>query len=98
APKYLAERYEGSLTNETADYYFGLVTVVAGALGTIIGGRWADLAARRGPPVTVDTQWDARENKLATNALLRVCALGMVVAAPLTFLCFLMPTHTREAA
>src|SRR5258706_2097406 len=92
APKYLAERYTGDLTNATADYYFGLPTVVAGALGTIIGGRWADAAARRGPPITADTAWDARENKLGTNQLLRVCALGMVIAAPLTAVCFVMPT------
>jgi MFS transporter, Spinster family, sphingosine-1-phosphate transporter len=92
APKYLAERYVGDLTNASADYYFGLTTVVAGALGTIIGGRWADRAARRGPPITADTPWDARENKLGTNQLLRVCALGMVIAAPLTAVCFVMPT------
>ena len=82
----------GSLTNETANYYFGMVTVVAGALGTVIGGRWADRAARRGPPITADTPWDAHENKLGINAQLRVCAIGMVIAAPLTFACFEMPT------
>ncbi len=81
-----------SLTNATADYYFGLVTVAAGAIGTVIGGQWADRAARALPPVTLDTPWDARANKLGINALLRVCALGMVVAAPLTAACFLMPT------
>jgi MFS transporter, Spinster family, sphingosine-1-phosphate transporter len=82
----------GSLTNETANYYFGMVTVIAGALGTVIGGRWADRATRRGPLITADTPWDARENKLGVNAQLRVCALGMVIAAPLTFACFQMPT------
>ena len=82
----------GSLTNETADYYFGLVTVVAGALGTIIGGRWADAAAKNGPLVTDATPWNSRENKLAINTLLRVCAWGMVIAAPLTFAAFAMPT------
>lgn len=81
-----------SLTNETADYYFGIATVVAGAIGTIVGGRWADAAARRGPLVTTDTPWDAPENKFGINAQLRVCAWGMVIAAPLTFIAFAMPT------
>jgi MFS transporter, Spinster family, sphingosine-1-phosphate transporter len=82
----------GSLSNETADYYFGIVTVAAGAIGTIVGGRWADAAAKRGPLVTEDTAWDAKANKLGTNALLRVCAWGMVIAAPLTAVAFAMPT------
>ena len=82
----------GSLSNETADYYFGIVTVVAGAIGTIVGGRWADAAAKRGPLVSATTPWDAKENKLGINAQLRVCAWGMVIAAPLTFAAFAMPT------
>ena len=35
--------------------------------------------------------YDARENRLGINALLRVCAIGMLIAAPLTVLCFLVP-------
>ncbi len=86
------EHGAASLTNASADYYFGLVTVLAGALGTVIGGRWADHASRNLPTVTSETPWDAKANKLGINALLRVCALGMVVAAPLTCACFVMPT------
>ncbi|MEO8841150.1 MAG: MFS transporter [Kofleriaceae bacterium] len=82
----------GSLSNETANYYFGIVTVLAGAIGTIVGGRWADAAAKRGPLVTADTPWDAKENKHGINVQLRVCAWGMVIAAPLTFAAFAMPT------
>ena len=89
---HLVSSTTGSLTNATADYYFGMVTVLAGAIGTVVGGRWADRAARNLPPVTIDTPWNARANKLGINALLRVCALGMVVAAPLTCACFVMPT------
>jgi MFS transporter, Spinster family, sphingosine-1-phosphate transporter len=81
-----------SLTNANADLYFGGTTVIAGAIGTIIGGRWADAATRKGPPVDATTPWDAHANKVGTNILLRVCAIGMVIAAPLTFACFLMPT------
>ncbi len=81
-----------SLTNATADYYFGLVTVLAGAIGTLVGGRWADAAARRGPLVTAETAWDAPANKVGINLQLRVCAWGMVLAAPFTFAAFAMPT------
>jgi MFS family permease len=82
----------GSLSTETADYYFGITTVIAGALGTIIGGRWADAAAKRGPLITEDTPWDATANKRGINAQLRVCAWGMVIAAPLTAAAFVMPS------
>jgi MFS transporter, Spinster family, sphingosine-1-phosphate transporter len=82
----------GTLTNATADYYFGLVTVAAGAIGTVLGGQWADRALRRLPQGGDHLAWDSPTSKLGTNALLRVCALGMVIAAPLTCFCFLMPT------
>jgi MFS family permease len=82
----------GSLSNETANYYFGLVTVLAGAIGTAIGGRWADRSARRGPPVTADTAWNSPENNAGIRALLRVCAWGMALAAPLTVVALAMPS------
>ncbi|CAN5224822.1 MFS transporter [soil metagenome] len=92
APKYLVERYAGSLTNETANYYFGIVTVIAGAIGTILGGRWADAAVKRGPVITAETAWNDPANNQGINAQLRVCAWGMVIAAPLTAAAFAMPT------
>ena len=82
----------GSLSNATADYYFGLVTVVAGAIGTVVGGQWGDRAVRRVPHASDLLPWDAGPTKAGTNALLRVCAISMVFAAPLTALCFVMPT------
>jgi MFS family permease len=91
APKFLAERY-GSLTDATANYYFGLVTVAAGAIGTIVGGHWADRAQRRLPSPAAGADFMARENRVGINALLRICALGTVVAVPLTIGCFLAPT------
>lgn len=91
APKFLAERFSPQLTDETANYYFGLVTVVAGAIGTFVGGQWADRAQRRLPPVTADTPYDARENRAGINVLLRVSALGVALAVPLTALAFLVP-------
>ncbi len=91
APLFIAERFPDSLTNETANYYFGLVTVAAGAIGTLVGGQWADRAQRGLPSVTADTPYDARENKLGVNALLRICSIGMIWAAPLAAIAFLMP-------
>jgi MFS family permease len=91
APKFLAERYPAYLTNETANKYFGLITVVSGILGTWLGGEWATAQQRRLPPVTAQTPYDARENKVVVNALLKICAVGMVIATPLTAACFWMP-------
>jgi MFS transporter, Spinster family, sphingosine-1-phosphate transporter len=93
APLFIAERFPKALTNETANYYFGLVTVAAGAIGTIVGGQWADRAQRSLPPVTAETTYDARENKLGVNELLRVCSIGMIVAAPLAAIAFFLPGH-----
>ncbi len=92
APKFLVEKYS-SLTDESANYQFGIITVVAGAAGTIIGGQWADRAQKK-HPTTVDTAYDAQVNKIGINALLRICSIGMIIAAPLTALCFVMPTAT----
>jgi len=94
APKYIARHYympqlSAELAVKHADYYFGLVTVIAGALGTVLGGRWADRALRPIPP---SDRYDARDNKRAINELLRVCALGMVIAAPAAAICFAMPS------
>lgn len=83
-----------ALTNKSANLYFGGVTVVAGAIGTIVGGRWADSAMKKGPLITATTAWNSAENNQAINAQLRVCAWGMIIAAPLTFLAFAMPTPT----
>jgi MFS family permease len=90
APTFLAERFPAQLSVEKANYYLGLVTIIAGIVGTVIGGRWAD-ATQRHAPVSVDTPFDAPENKRGTNALLRICAIGMVIATPLTAAAFLMP-------
>jgi MFS transporter, Spinster family, sphingosine-1-phosphate transporter len=76
APKFLYARY--GLPLAAANFRFGLITVVAGAIGTVIGGRWADRAA----PSATDR----------VTALLRVCALGSAIGAPLAVACFLSPT------
>ena len=84
--------HAAQLANSSASIIFGGVTVVGGAIGTIVGGRWADRAMAKGPPVTETTAWNDRANKLAINESLKVCAWGMVIAAPLTAIAFGMPT------
>ena len=91
APNFLLDRFPTELTDETANRWFGLTLVAAGAIGTFLGGRWADRALGKLPPVPDDAPHDAPANRAAINALLRVCAIGMVVAAPLAALCFFVP-------
>ncbi len=106
APKFLIHRYPsaqcdiyahcsklaGGLDTQSANFWFGLITVVSGIIGTIVGGRWADRSQRGLPSITPDMAHDARENRLGINALLRVCAIGMVFACPLALGVFVMPT------
>jgi hypothetical protein len=75
-----------------ANFYFGLITVVAGALGTILGGKWADAARRNAPPVAEDAPYDAPANKVGINAQLKICAYGMALAVPFGVACFVAPT------
>jgi MFS family permease len=97
APTFLAERFPTELATakrealENANYYFGLTTIAAGIIGTIIGGRWADASQRRNP-IAIGTAFDDPANKRGTNGLLRICAIGMVWATPFASAAFLMPT------
>lgn len=93
APKFIAEQFSATLTDETANYYFGLVTVAAGAIGTVLGGQWADRAQRAGA-VTADTPYDAPANRASINVLLRVSAIGVAFAVPLVAAAFLVPSAT----
>ncbi len=81
APTFLHDRY--GLELATANFRFGLITVLGGAIGTTLGGTWADRALKR-IGATDDTSI-ARVN-------LRVCAIGSLVGVPLTIACFLAPT------
>jgi hypothetical protein len=92
APKFLAKQYPISL--KAANFWFGLVTVAAGLVATFIGGRLGDRAVATLQPVAVGTSHLAVENVAAVDALLRICGLGLWLAAPLAVLAFLSPVPT----
>lgn len=85
APKFLYARYGMPL--KVANFKFGLVTVVAGAIATAIGGKWADM-------VRAKAEKDAKPDEVdrdTVRGLLRICAIGSAVGAPLAVACFLSP-------
>jgi MFS transporter, Spinster family, sphingosine-1-phosphate transporter len=104
APKYLYARYQLPLA--TANFRFGMVLVIAGAIGTVVGGRWADRSqarevAKMKPEDASgyrDESIDARSARAAvrhrTNirVLLRICSVGSALGAPLAAAAFLSPT------
>lgn len=76
---------------KTANFWFGTITVVAGAIGTLVGGRMADRAVAKLAAVPEDASHVDPRNKAAVNAQLRVCAIGVAIAAPATAAAFLSP-------
>jgi MFS family permease len=77
----------------SANFYFGIVTVVGGALGTVIGGRMADRALRGLPAIPADADETHPANRAAANAQLYVCAVGVAIAFPLAAAAFLAPNY-----
>ena len=92
APNFLLVRFAGALNDETANFWFGIVLLAAGAVGTFAGGQWTDRGQRALPPPAPDAPYDAPEHKAAVNVALRVCAVGVAIAAPLGVVCFLVPS------
>ncbi|MBX3209213.1 MAG: MFS transporter [Labilithrix sp.] len=105
APKFLYARY--ALPLATANFRFGIVTVLGGAIGTILGGRWADRSSNAALPKanaedTASYSGDpeaaqAREReaeRLRVKRLLRICATGSAIGAPLAAGAFLSPSPT----
>jgi MFS family permease len=88
APTYLENRY--GLKNETGSFWFGLITVAAGFIGTVIGGRWADKMNAK-TIVAPDTPYDDPANRRAVNNLLKICAIGVALAAPLCVAALVSP-------
>ncbi len=105
-PKFLSERFLAHfadvavLTTDAAqkaslakaNFIFGSVTVVAGAIGTILGGWMCDRALRGLPPVPEGADHTHHANRVQANAQLRVCAIGVAIAFPATAAAFLSPT------
>lgn len=102
APKFLVARYAMDLGK--GNFVFGVVTVVAGAIGTLAGGRIADARVARAEE-EAQRELGYRENaKTDEEALARakeeaflssqlfVCALGSAVGAPLCIAAFLAPS------
>jgi predicted MFS family arabinose efflux permease len=83
APKFLVLRF--AIPLKEADFKFGAVTLVAGLIGTVVGGLWSDRWLRRMKPNDPD-------DHTATTINLRVCAIASAAAAPLSALCFLAPS------
>jgi MFS transporter, Spinster family, sphingosine-1-phosphate transporter len=82
APKFIAEVYKLPVSKGATT--FGAILVVAGGVGTWLGGFWADRwTARTGA---------ARDPIAAARIDLRICALSGAVAAPLAAAAFWAPT------
>jgi MFS family permease len=82
APKFLAEVYDLPVSKGSTT--FGGLLVVAGGLGTWLGGSWADRWAKRS-----GASADAHE---AARIDLKVCAITGAIAAPLAAAAFWAPT------
>jgi len=79
APKYLAARY--AMESGHASFVFGLVTVVGGAIGTLVGGRVGD----------VQTRGISEDHPIARRSL-TVCAVSCAIAVPLAAACIAATT------
>jgi len=78
APKYIHDRYAMDL--DRANYVFGVILVVAGIVGTGIGGAWADRRAL------------GLERTPAAISHLRVCGISALLGAPFALACVLSNT------
>jgi MFS transporter, Spinster family, sphingosine-1-phosphate transporter len=83
APTFLFRRY--ALDLAMANKGMGGVTVIAGAVGTAIGGLWSDRATKG----LAKDDHDGR-----ARAFLRICALSAAVGAPLAAAAILSPSSS----
>ncbi len=96
APKFLYARYNLPLSK--ANFTFGLVTVVAGAIGTAIGGALGDRAATPGTGVRATSDAgstpDHHGDRAQVTGLLGVCGKSVIIAGILAAAAFLAPSPT----
>ena len=86
APEFLYRRY--GLDLDKANFRFGIIVIVAGAIATWIGARWADTMRIRVEKTSAPEDVDRETSR----GLLRICAIGSALGTPLTIACFLSPT------
>jgi MFS family permease len=87
---FLLRAFPDELDVGTANQRLGGILLVSGMIGTIVGGRFANRASRSHVPAP-DEPYDSPGNKRAVNGLLRICGVGMAVAAPLSAVGFFLP-------
>jgi hypothetical protein len=86
APTFLHDVHKVPLAR--GNFLFGLTTVVAGAVGTAVGGSWADRKAARDR-----TDGETRDATLVRSSQ-RVCFYGAALGTPLAAAAFLAPNAT----
>lgn len=86
APKYINAHYGTPL--DRANYTFGLILVLAGAVGTGIGGWWGDRSAKRAEAnASLETK-----DRAGVTGHIRVCAIASMIGAPFAVACLLSPS------
>jgi MFS transporter, Spinster family, sphingosine-1-phosphate transporter len=92
APKFLFARYGLSL--DKANFTFGVITVIAGAIATGIGGKWADVTRSRVSAAHAGASGgnDIAIERDTVRGMLRICAIGSAIGAPTAVACFLAPS------
>lgn len=88
APKYIYARY--GVEPGQASFRFGLVTVAAGFIGTLLGGALGDRRIR-----VLEGRWGpSGADRAAAVGSLEICAVSAALGAPLAAAALLAPTAT----
>lgn len=90
APTYIHRRFEMPL--DRANFFFGVLTVLGGALGTFVGGGIGDRLARRRVAALGPDATDEQKDRAYVVANLWVCFLSSAWAAPWAVACFVAPS------
>jgi MFS family permease len=90
---FLLRAFPGELDVGTANQRLGAILLVSGMIGTMVSARFANRASHSHVAAPGEP-YDSPGNKRAVNGLLRICGVGMVVAAPLSAVGFLLPGST----